>query len=82
MITNNEIGKTCLKLRDISKLPAIQRVGNEAADLIDRLSDELKTCNNQLCLYCGQYKTRHLGSCNGCRWNMESPESWIRRETR
>ena len=35
---------------------------------IDRLRNEFKTCVNELCLQCGQYKTEHLGSCDGCRW--------------
>lgn len=29
---------------------------------------DLKDCVNELCLKCGQYKTQHLGSCDGCRW--------------
>ena len=28
----------------------------------------LKDCVNELCYQCGQYKTAHLGSCDGCRW--------------
>ena len=40
----------------------------EAADAIERLETDLKDCRNELCLKCGQYQTRHLGSCNGCRW--------------
>jgi len=35
---------------------------------IDRLRSEFKTCVNELCLQCGQYKTEHLGSCKDCRW--------------
>lgn len=27
-----------------------------------------KDAVNELCLKCGQYKTEHLGSCDGCRW--------------
>ena len=34
----------------------------------ERLRRDLKDCRNELCLRCGQYKTAHLGSCNGCRW--------------
>lgn len=40
----------------------------EAADAIERLETDLKDCRNELCLKCGQYQTKHLGSCNGCRW--------------
>jgi hypothetical protein len=35
---------------------------------IERLERELRDCRNELCLRCGDYKTKHLGSCNGCRW--------------
>ena len=27
-----------------------------------------KDAVNELCLKCGDYKTEHLGSCDGCRW--------------
>lgn len=33
-----------------------------------KVSKELKACRNELCLRCGEYKTAHLGSCDGCRW--------------
>ena len=42
-----------------------------AADEIVRLRKELKTCRNELCLRCGLYRERYLGSCNGCRWNED-----------
>ena len=29
---------------------------------------QVQDCRNELCLSCGQYKTAHLGSCDGCRW--------------
>lgn len=32
------------------------------------LKSELKDCRNELCLKCGQYRERHLGACDGCRW--------------
>lgn len=44
-----------LKLRDIP-----------AADVVP--GSDFRDCRNELCLRCGQYKTSHLGSCNGCRW--------------
>ena len=34
----------------------------------DRLDSDLRDCKNELCLLCGRYKTRHNGSCDGCRW--------------
>lgn len=39
---------------------------------IESLKDDLKVCRNELCLKCGDYKKRHLGACDGCRWrNMD-----------
>ena len=34
----------------------------------EELRKTLKDCVNELCLYCGRYKERHLGACDGCRW--------------
>ena len=31
-------------------------------------AQDFRDCRNELCLKCGQYQTKHLGSCNGCRW--------------
>lgn len=35
---------------------------------IERLATDLKDCRNELCLKCGAYLKRHLGTCDGCRW--------------
>ena len=50
------------------------RIG-ELLDLVDSLKarveilkTDLKDCRNELCLRYGQYKQRHLGACDGCRW--------------
>lgn len=44
----------------------------ELADAqIDRLKRDLKDCRNELCLYCGKYKERQNGACDGCRWRPE-----------
>ena len=32
------------------------------------IETDFRDCRNELCLKCGQYQTKHLGSCNGCRW--------------
>jgi len=40
-------------------------------DLKVRIADlksDLKDCRNELCLKCGDYKQKHLGACDGCRW--------------
>ena len=41
---------------------------NALTDQIDELRSELKVCRNELCLRCGEYKYRHRGACDGCRW--------------
>lgn len=28
----------------------------------------LENCRNELCLKCGDYKMRHKGACDDCRW--------------
>lgn len=38
----------------------------DAADVVP--GSDFRDCRNELCLRCGQYKTAHLGSCDGCRW--------------
>lgn len=35
---------------------------------IANLKSELDVCINELCLKCGDYKIRHKGACDGCRW--------------
>ena len=56
------------RLRNGTGLSVIRALMNEAADEISELQDQLNTCRNELCLRCGQYKTKHLGSFEGCRW--------------
>lgn len=59
------------RLRDTERICRDRMDGTvmlEAADAIERLETDLKDCRNELCFYCGQYQTKHLGSCNGCRW--------------
>ena len=29
---------------------------------------DYKNCKNELCYKCGEYKNRHLGGCDGCRY--------------
>ena len=40
----------------------------DAESRIKRHVRDLKDCRNELCLRCGEYKQRHLGACDGCRW--------------
>lgn len=37
-------------------------------DLFEGLKKKYKDCRNELCLKCGEYKMRHKGACDGCRW--------------
>ena len=44
-------------------------------DLKARIADlksDLKDCRNELCLKCGNYKQKHLGACDGCRWMADN----------
>ena len=61
---------TIARMRSGTKLPMISALLNEGADAIEELRTDLKDCRNELCLRCGQHKTKHLGSCEGCRWTM------------
>lgn len=56
------------RLRKGTGLPVLQALMNEAADAIDALVADRRCAVNELCIYCGQYKQRHLGVCDGCRW--------------
>jgi len=40
----------------------------DADSRIKRLVRDLKDCRDELCLKCGEYKQRHNGACDGCRW--------------
>lgn len=41
---------------------------DERDDTIRQLRAALRACQNELCLRCGEYKHRHKGACDGCRW--------------
>ena len=56
------------RMRGGTGLPVLKALLNEGADAIEELRSELNTCRNELCLRCGQYKQKHLGACEGCRW--------------
>lgn len=46
---------------------------NEYDAKITKLQRELRQCRNELCLRCGNYREKHLGACDGCRW-LNVPE--------
>lgn len=56
----------------IERLKMVKSVLMETYDKMvrerDKMKSDLKDCRNELCLKCGDYKQRHLGSCDGCRW--------------
>ena len=52
-------------IHDIGEL--LDLVRDLKAKIAD-LKSELKDCRNELCLKCGNYKQKHLGACDGCRW--------------
>lgn len=35
---------------------------------IDEIMKENRDLRNELCCKCGDYKMRHKGACDGCRW--------------
>lgn len=44
----------------------------EAGEKISKLERELRWCRNELCLRCGNYREKHLGACDGCRWRTDN----------
>lgn len=56
------------KLTVIANFPALTGEAYEALDLAIKALGDIDDCRNELCLYCGQYKQKHLGACDGCRW--------------
>ena len=32
------------------------------------IGSDFRDCRNELCIKCGNYKQKHLGACDGCRW--------------
>lgn len=65
MKTYNEILDTCKKLKD--KNFKYKNVDDVYSDL-QEIEDCLKTCKNELCIFCGRYSKAHEGACEGCRW--------------
>ena len=63
MATSDEIELTIGRLKIIR---------NQLEDAYKTLEREFRDCRNELCLRCGEYKTAHLGYCNGCRWRADN----------
>lgn len=50
---------------------AVQAYADEIAKIPDAdvvPGSDFRDCRNELCLYCGKYKERYIGACDGCRW--------------
>lgn len=61
--------KTVESINEVQEtLARVRKLIVEAKADHDRLVSELRDCRNELCLKCGDYKQRHLGACDGCRW--------------
>lgn len=56
------VDKEKAELLDLRKRVELQR------EELKRIQIDLADCRNELCLRCGQYKERHNGACEGCRW--------------
>lgn len=67
-MTNAEAIEQLLYMKHSVKAESEQ---DKAFDLAITALEDLEVCRNELCLYCGQYKQRHLGACDGCRWKEE-----------
>lgn len=37
-----------------------------SADVVKE--SDFRDCRNELCMKCGRYLEKHLGACDGCRW--------------
>lgn len=53
---------------DLRNFPELVKDDVEALDAAIHALKDLEVCRNELCLRCGQYRERHLGACDGCRW--------------
>ena len=47
-------------------------IHNGLIDSCAALKRELKDCRNELCERCGNYREKHLGACDGCRWRADN----------
>lgn len=57
-------GEVFIATKDADLVAYLQSI--PAADVVS--GSDYRQCRNELCLKCGDYKQRHLGACDGCRW--------------
>lgn len=62
----DKVGIAVNVLRSGREIPENYRI--EMACIIVAMDKELHDCKNELCLKCGEFKRRHVGACEGCRW--------------
>lgn len=62
----DKVGIAVNVLRSGREIPENYRI--EMACIIVAMGKELRDCKNELCLKCGEFKRRHVGACEGCRW--------------
>lgn len=55
-------------MTDIGAAETLMFFANRADEKVEQFKRDLRDCRNELCLRCGEYKTKHLGSCDDCRW--------------
>ena len=55
-------------MTDYGAAEALMFFANKADKKIERIKRDFRDCRNELCLRCGEYKMRHKGACDGCRW--------------
>lgn len=62
---NDEVSEMEIPTRDkMTLLGMITSIGFKC----DQAAQNFRDCRNELCLKCGEYRQRHLGACDGCRW--------------
>ena len=50
------------------KIDGLRKEIDDLNQALKKAKSELAMCRNELCLRCGEYKMRHKGACDGCRW--------------
>ena len=65
---SNDLGYLLIRAERYSERCVSERLDPDYAKAITEMKKALKDCRNELCLKCGDYKMRHKGACDGCRW--------------
>lgn len=65
---SNDLGYLLILAERYSERCVSERLDPDYAKAITEMKRALKDCRNELCLKCGDYKMRHKGACDGCRW--------------